>query len=114
MKDSYLKGLEGEQKALEYLKEQGIRPLHTRWRGGEGEVDIVCVDGDTLVMAEVKYRPEARLGEAVDAVDGNKVRRLRSAARAYLARCPFKGPLRFDILEITRAGVWHVKGLNQP
>ena len=59
---------------------------------------------------KVKYRPNARLTEALGAVDDDKRRSIRQVAGAYMQKNHIKPPVRFDIIEITRAGVLYMKG----
>lgn len=110
MSDFYTAGLEGEAIACAYLKQRGIRVLETRFRGKDGEIDIIARDGNITCFIEVKYRPHARLTEALGAVDDDKRRRVRSAAREYAQKHGVRPPMRFDIIEITRAGVLYLKG----
>ncbi len=68
---------------------------------GPGEVDIVCRQGETLVMVEVKARQEDALERASEAVDKRKRRLLNQCADAYLKE--LGNPeinVRFDIVEV--------------
>ena len=105
---SYESGLAGEDAALRYLTDRGYRLKARRYRAAGGEIDLIVKDGATLVFVEVKARPHMRLGEAKEAMDGRKVARMKAAARAYLNDHPHTG-YRFDLIEITRAGLWHMK-----
>ena len=110
MKKSTDIGLVGEKKACEYLVDMGYEIINTRYRAKGGEIDIIAKQGDVICFIEVKYRPDARLGEAFSSVDEDKRRRVRSAARQYILDNNIKCKQRFDIIEITRAGIWHMKG----
>jgi len=46
----YETGVSGERQALMYLQEAGMTPVAERFRGGEGEIDLVMDDDGTLVM----------------------------------------------------------------
>ncbi|MER3495745.1 MAG: YraN family protein, partial [Armatimonadota bacterium] len=72
------------------------------WRGGGGELDLVLLDGETFVFAEVKLRSD--LTEAVAAVDSFKVDRLFRAAQQFL-RDGGLAPevVRFDIIAVDPA-----------
>lgn len=96
----YLKGLFGELQAQLYLKKKGVKTLEKRFRYGKGEIDLVCADGETICFVEVKYRPEGEMDSGVRAVDRDKKRRIRAAARGYLKLHPeWEGhPIRCDIL----------------
>lgn len=110
MSEQYREGLEGERMAVRYLKERKVMILATRFRAEDGEVDIIAKEKDITCFIEVKYRPNARLGEALEAVTEDKRRRVRNAARAYCRAHDVHPPIRYDVMEITRAGIWHLKG----
>lgn len=110
MSEQYQKGLEGEKIALTYLAARGVQILATRFRAEDGEIDIVAKEKGITCFIEVKYRPGARLGEALESVTEDKRRRVRNAARAYCRSHHVSTPIRYDVMEITRAGVWHLKG----
>ena len=106
---NYQSGLEGEEQALRYLTGQGMTLVERRFRGSDGEVDLVMADGNTLVFVEVKYRPAGRLGDGLLAVSHAKRRRLVHAARVFcVKREAMDRPVRFDVVEITRDGIRHV------
>ncbi|MGI6634094.1 MAG: YraN family protein [Christensenellales bacterium] len=109
---SYQSGLAGEEKACKYLENQGYQVQATRYRAQGGEIDIIARDGTYLVFIEVKYRPDDRISTGLRAVTGDKRARMRRAASAYMANLPRPARMRFDILEITRAGVWHKKNVG--
>lgn len=101
-------GLTGEHKAAKYLKKQGLRILKTRFRTRHGEIDLIAMDGDMLVFAEVKYRPDGQMGDGFAAIDKKKKQHLRYAASCYLSSHP-AAQYRFDAVEITSAGIRHLK-----
>jgi putative endonuclease len=99
------RGQRGEQLAARYLESLGWRVCARNWRGASGELDLVCEDGDTLVVVEVKTRNSRRFGTPEEAVDPRKLRRLRRAASEYLAReYASRGleepPCRFDLVAV--------------
>lgn len=106
---SYQEGLAGEQQAEDYLKARGLQVVMARYRGGNGEIDLIARDGDVLCFIEVKYRPHGRLGDGMLAVSTDKRRRMHRAAKDYLQVNAYRGKRRYDALEITRAGVWYIK-----
>ena len=112
---SYRTGVTGEARAAAYLESLGMRCAAQRWRGGGGEIDLIMEDGETLVFVEVKYRPAAPAGEGLLAVTADKRRRMVRAASAYLAEVQgFDCPVRFDVVEITAAGLRHVPDAFRP
>lgn len=104
----FAEGLLGEWQAARYLKRQGLRILRARYRAPHGEIDLIAWDVDTLCFIEVKLRPRGRLGEGVAAVGADKRRRIRLAAAHYLLAHPAP-QVRYDIVEITAAGIRHLK-----
>ncbi len=58
--DADRRGRRGERAAVALLRREGYRILATRLRpaspraGGVGEIDVLAVDGETLVLVEVK------------------------------------------------------------
>ena len=102
------KGLAGERQALAYLQQLGMRPVCQRYRCPYGEIDLVMLDGACLVFVEVKLRSRGRKNDGVSAVTFQKRQRLIRAARSYLGQYPTELPVRFDIVEITGEGVFHL------
>jgi putative endonuclease len=94
-------GERGEIAAAKYLKSLGYRIVTTRLRQRFGEIDIVAVDGQTVVFVEVKTRRLDLTTQPADAVD--KVRQQR-LTRAALAVLKYHGLLeyasRFDVIEV--------------
>ena len=100
----------GETLAVRYLEARGMRVLARNWRCRHGEIDIVALDGDCLVVCEVKTRTGLGFGDPVEAVTWGKYARLRRLAAAWLADHehppPPGGPpdtVRIDVVGIHRA-----------
>ena len=71
-------------------------------RTGLGELDLVAVDGRTVVFVEVKTRQTGEQGHPAEAVDLPKQRRLTLLATAYLKRHRLLNhAARFDVVAIT-------------
>jgi putative endonuclease len=76
----------GERRALAHYLARGYRPLATNaWAGGY-ELDLVVRRGGRVVFVEVKEKRDLRFGDPLEMVDAEKRRRVRRAARAWLAR----------------------------
>ena len=67
-----------------------------------GELDLVCLDGGSLVIVEVRARAGSRFGSATESVDFRKQRKLIRATRHLLMTHPqWHGyPLRFDVFSV--------------
>ncbi|WAH59774.1 YraN family protein [Pseudomonas silvicola] len=95
-------GLEAEAQALAYLQQQGLQLLARNWLCKGGELDLVMLDGDTVVFVEVRYRLHAQWGGALESIDARKVARVVNAAHLYLhkeARWA-NHPCRFDVIAL--------------
>jgi len=95
------KGEPGEELACAHLRARGMKVLARNYRCRSGEIDVVADDRGTLVFVEVKERRNDSHGSAVEAVTGEKRRRLVRAARVYAAKHGLsESPIRFDVLAI--------------
>ena len=82
-------GREGERLAEQLLTARGARVLDRNWRCREAELDLVVLDGAGRVrFVEVKTRTGSGFGTPAEAVTDEKLRRLRLAARHWLAANP--------------------------
>lgn len=102
-------GLRGEAQAEAYLCQRGMIVLARRYRAQDGEIDLVMQDGEMIVFVEVKARPTARAGMGLMAVTPAKQRRMTHAALAFLVEREWMDrPVRFDVVEITAQGMYHL------
>jgi len=93
-------GKDGETAAVEYLKEKGYTILHTNWRKGSYELDIVAKTADELVIIEVKTRSAGSIMNPEDAVNNQKINRIISATDFYIKYFDIDLPARFDIISV--------------
>lgn len=77
-------GRYGERVALRYVAERGWEVLDTNWRGKDGELDIVALDGDVLVVIEVKTRSGHGFGHPAEAVTPRKLARIKRLTGQWL------------------------------
>jgi putative endonuclease len=91
----------GENLACQELERRGYSVVARRYRRRGGEIDIIALDGATLVFVEVKARNSRGYGLAVEAVTALKQRRLAAVALDYVARHHVQNcPCRFDVVAI--------------
>ena len=94
----------GERIAERQLRRDGMRIVARQARSGLGEIDLVAVDGRTVVFVEVKTRRSHEMGHPLEAITGAKQRRLCRAALAYLRRNHLLDcDARFDAVAVTVA-----------
>jgi putative endonuclease len=91
----------GENLACQELERRGYSVVARRYRRRSGEIDIIALDGATVVFVEVKARDGRGYGSAVEGVTAIKRRRLAAVALDYLARHHAQNcPCRFDVVAI--------------
>jgi putative endonuclease len=95
-------GRRGENAAARFLARRGYIIVARGQRGQIGELDLVAVDGRTVVFVEVKTRTTQDAGHPADAVDEAKQRQLTRLALAFLQRHDLlEAKSRFDVVAIT-------------
>ncbi|MGH8455270.1 MAG: YraN family protein [Nevskiales bacterium] len=103
------RGKDAENTACDYLLSQGLRLLMRNFRTRRGELDLVLLDGETLVVAEVRSRSHAGFGGALASIGGRKRDRIVHTTRQLLAQRPAlaKRPVRFDVIALEPTGKLH-------
>jgi putative endonuclease len=118
MKAKDLLGRHGEELAARHLETLGMLVLERNWRCGEGEIDIVALDGDVLVIAEVKTRRSLDYGHPFEAVGPDKLARLHRLGAAWCRDREQRMPLRrVDVVAVVDDGgghpsLEHLKGVG--
>lgn len=105
-------GSAGEHAALGYLQNAGLKLVQRNFRCRRGEIDLVMMDGATLVLVEVRYRSSAQFGGAAASVTWRKQRRLVNAAEHLLMRRADlrRHPARFDVIAIAPDQIEWIRG----
>ena len=94
-------GRHGEDVAAAHLDALGWTLLERNHRIARGEIDIIALDGETLVFVEVKARRTLLTGLPQAAVDPRKVRRLRHLVGYYLLdNAPPHRDVRIDVAAV--------------
>ncbi|MCD4654244.1 YraN family protein [bacterium] len=92
----------GEGYARGYLKRCGYNLVKAPFNCRSGEIDIIAMDGNTLVFIEVKIRRSDQFGSPIEAVTPAKQRKIARVAQVYLAYYNKRNfeYCRFDVLGI--------------
>lgn len=99
-------GQAAEKKAAEFLESQGYRILERNFRSKFGEIDLVALDGETLVFVEVKARATRLFGLPEEAVNPMKIRHITLAGEYYASLHPELPPLqRIDVVSIEGSNI---------
>jgi putative endonuclease len=98
-------GRRGERAAEKHLRRSGYRIVARNFRAAGAEIDLVAMDGETLVFVEVKTRRSREAGAPEEAVDERKQKRMRRAAEIFAMRYRADDvTMRFDIVAVDASG----------
>jgi putative endonuclease len=93
-------GRRGETLAAEHLEARGLRLVARNHSNRLGELDLVALDGETVVVVEVKSRGRAGRPPS-EAVNLRKRRKLIQTAALFLKLRRWQDrPVRFDVVEV--------------
>jgi putative endonuclease len=108
-------GRRGEDATARWLVASGWTLLDRRWRCEAGEIDLVLLDPEAVLVAvEVKLRRSRRSGTGAEAVDRRRLGRLRAAlGRFATERRVAAVGLRVDLVSVEPAGAgrWRLRRL---
>lgn len=104
-------GISGEEIAKNLLVSKGMRIIDSNVNfHGVGELDIVAMDGNTLVIVEVKARATDKMGHPLEAITSKKRKRIVAATGAYLEKCEERwSDIRFDVVTILGDKAEHIE-----
>ena len=75
----------GERRAARHYRLRGYRVLGANVRAGGYELDLVLRRGRRVLFVEVKEKRGPAFGHPLEMIDAEKVRRVQTAARGWLA-----------------------------
>ena len=106
-------GKMGEQLAARYLEDRGYTIVEHNYRRGHLEIDLIALDGNELVVVEVKSRSNDNILQPEEAVGHKKRLALIRLANEYVKTHGRKENVRFDIVSIIsngkRSEIKHIK-----
>ena len=95
------RGENSEEQAHSFLLKQGLKPVCRNFRCKQGELDLVMLDQQTLVIIEVRFRKSDKFGSAVESITPKKQSRIIAATQVYLATRKTDQAIRFDVIAIS-------------
>ena len=100
--NKYRKGLKGEDKAAQFLKEKGYIILARNFRSRRGEIDIIAQKDDKLVFIEVKNWDTLQPENLEHSINKEKQKRIRETSQYFLYKHPYLQNRRmgFDVILI--------------
>ncbi len=93
-------GRKGEELAIAHLRSLGYEIRDVNWHFLHLELDIVALDGDELVIVEVKSRGSNSYEHPLEAMSNKKIRFLVNAADAYITEHNIDLETRFDVVSV--------------
>lgn len=94
-------GQRSERFAARYLRKLGYRILAVNVADDLGELDLIAIDGQTLVVVEVRSVVGTNPQLAAESVDYGKQKKITEAALRFLSRRrALDVPVRFDVLAL--------------
>lgn len=108
-------GAWGEDLAAVFLEGKDYVIVERDWKTGHRDLDIIALDGDTLVFVEVKTRRNRVFGEPEEAIDFRKLQNLRMAIHHFVKSRRVSHDFRLDVITVvgTPAGgppqISHIK-----
>ena len=104
------KGREGEEAAVNFLENKGMKIIFRNFRHRGGEVDIIALDDETLVFIEVKTWSSYSIDALEQAMNKEKQRRIIESAKYFLSshREYRYMAVRFDVVFIAAQEITHL------
>lgn len=99
-----------EEAAARFLERNGLAIVARNYRTRMGEIDLVALEGATLVFVEVRMRSCDRFGGGAESIGWRKRSRIEAAARQYLSRLRREPPCRFDVVTLDGGTPVWIKG----
>ena len=93
-------GAGGEEKAINYLKDNGFKIIKTNFTTNIGEIDIIAKDKDTFVFCEVKTRSTMICGNPLEAITKSKYQNIKKGIFFYMQENPECKKYRIDAISI--------------
>jgi len=90
-----------EMAVCEYLTSNGVKIIKQNFSCKMGEIDIIGIQEEVLIFFEVKYRKSDFYGNALEAVNVQKQKRIINSANFFLLNYKWDGFIRFDVIGIT-------------
>ena len=109
--DKYAEGIKGEELAKEYLINNGYKILAQNVNyPNVGELDIVAMDGKTMVFVEVRTRSDNVFGHPFETFTKSKIYKVVKASRRFLYdnKIYCEG-YRYDAIAVFRGEIEHIK-----
>lgn len=104
-------GIKGEIFAQKYIEGIGYKTIANNINyPNVGEIDIIAMDGQTMVFLEVRTRADNMFGHPFETVTKAKQRKIIAASRRYIMenkpKCMY---FRYDIIAVIHDNIEHLQ-----
>lgn len=107
------RGRFGEELAARWYVARGFEIVDRNWRTRGGELDLVAVMNDLVVVCEVKARATVAYGHPFEAITPAKLARLRRLAVQWLHDHDRRGAqVRIDVAGVVGARIEVLEGVG--
>ncbi len=100
------KGKEFEEIAARYLESLGYKLIKRNYHCRGGEIDIIALDGNTLVFVEVKGGKSKDFGDPAERIDNKKLLRMLRCMKEFLADNPSED-YRIEVIIVRDKSIEH-------
>ena len=103
-------GKKGEQQAVTALEAAGMEIIAKNFRTKTGEIDIIAIDGDTIIFVEVKTWSIFGMEDLGYGINVNKQRKIIKTAKFFLSenRKYSNMSIRFDVIFVKNNSINHL------
>jgi putative endonuclease len=100
--DTRVVGDDAENLAFHFLKGNGLTPVRRNFRCRLGELDLIMLDGDCLIVVEVRFRGSKSFVSAGLSIDRRKQQKIIRTTALFLAWNErfANHPVRFDVVGV--------------
>ena len=107
-------GQSGEERATQYLLENGYEVLERNYKTKTGEIDIIVKKAETVVFVEVKTLPQATPDMLSSVLNRQKLQRILKTSKRFLLnhRQYSNSYIRYDVIVLDMQGlpeVYHIE-----
>lgn len=104
MIDKHIRGIQGENVAVDFLRKQGFLLVGRNIRIGRSEIDIIAQRNDEIHFVEVKTRKVGSMVAPEETLNERKAGAVRRAVSAYMAMNDCMLEPRISLVAIDMAG----------
>jgi len=107
---SRAKGNIAEDKACEFLFDNGFSVIERNFYSRFGEIDIIAIKDEVLHFVEVKSGDDYE--KAIQNITKSKLSKLLKTGDIYLKKNNYSGDYEYDAIIITSDDIWHIENIT--